>query len=352
MSALSPGHGPLADVFVTGIGSATKNGAPSIPFPTVSQITWRQRWDHWQARWGYRRGDHRVTPGLYALGDPDRNSPVLVTANYSLSFDAVRAALSGHSCYLLVLDTKGVNVWCAAGKGTFGTDELVERVFSTGLHQIVDHRDLILPQLGATGVSAQLVRRRSGFRVIFGPVRAADIPAFLPQRKATPGMRRVTFTLVERLVLIPVEIVNTMLPMIVAGLVLYLLAGPVAALGVVAAVLTGTALFPLLLPWLPFHDFSANGYLLGSLVALASAWGTWRSGVPGDWGLHLRVAGLLLGLPPVTAYLAMNFTGSTPITSPSWVRREMRRYIPIMAVSVALGAIAIVIAAIRAWIGG
>jgi len=115
MNALSPGHGPLADLFVTGIGPSAKNAPPPVPFSTDSQITWRQRWDHWQARWGYRRGDHRVPPGLYALGEPDHSSPVLVTANYTLSFDAVRAALAGHSCYLLVLDTKGVNVWCAAG---------------------------------------------------------------------------------------------------------------------------------------------------------------------------------------------------------------------------------------------
>jgi len=164
-------------------------------------------------------------------------------------------------------------------------------------------------------------------------------------------MRRVTFTLVERLVLIPVEIVNTMLPMIVAGLVLYLLAGPVAALGVVAAVLTGTALFPLLLPWMPFHDFSANGFLLGGIVALACVWGLWPGAMPLDWVLALRMVGLLLGLPPVTAYLAMNFTGATPITSPSWVRREMKRYIPLMAVSAILGMVGVLWSAIAGWLG-
>jgi len=352
MTSLSPNKIPLADVFVEGIGHIAADDPPPTPYPTTSQITWRQRLDHWQARWGYKRSLHRVTPGLYVLGRPNRSSPVLVTANYTLSFDAVRSALSERPSYVLVLDTKGVNVWCAAGKGTFGTDELVERIFATKLHQIVDHRELILPQLGATGIAAHLVKRRSGFRVIYVPVRAEDIPAFLSEGQATASMRRVTFDVRERLALIPVEITHTLLPMLGAALALWLLAGPYAALGVIAAVLAGTTLFPLLLPWLPFHDFSANGFLLGSLPALACAWGTWRSGAPGDWGLYLRVAGLLLGLPPVTAYLAMNFTGSTPITSPSWVRREMRRYIPIMAVSVGLGAIAIIVAAIHAWIGG
>ena len=83
--------------------------------------------DHLAARFRIRRGKHRVTPGLYALGSPTPESPVFVSANYTLSFDALRSSLAGVDGYILVLDTHGINVWCAAGKGTFGTDELVNR---------------------------------------------------------------------------------------------------------------------------------------------------------------------------------------------------------------------------------
>ena len=99
---------------------------------------------------------------------------------------AVRTALKGRNGYILVLDTRGVNVWCAAGKGTFGTEELVSRLESEGLERIVRHRTLIAPQLGATGVSAHRVKQRSGFRVIYGPVRAADLPSFLDSHPSTP----------------------------------------------------------------------------------------------------------------------------------------------------------------------
>ena len=92
---------------------------------TTSAITWANRWDHFLARWAINRGGHRVAPGLYALGNPTADSPVFVSANYTLSFDALREALAGMAGYILVLDTQGINVWCAAGKGTFGTDELV-----------------------------------------------------------------------------------------------------------------------------------------------------------------------------------------------------------------------------------
>ena len=100
---------------------------------TTSALTGADRWDHFLARWGVNRGGHRVEPGLYALGQPDAESPVFVTANYTLSFDALRAALAGRDAYLLVLDTQGINVWCAAGKGTFGTEELVYRIEETAV---------------------------------------------------------------------------------------------------------------------------------------------------------------------------------------------------------------------------
>ena len=332
----------------TGISNA---GPPPSLRRTSHIITWRDRLDHCLARWGYKRGQHRVAPGLYAMGQPRETSPVLVTANYTLSFDAVRSALADIDAYILVLDTRGINVWCAASKGTFGTDELVERIFASGLHRVVRHRKLILPQLGATGVSAHTVKQRTGFRVAYGPVRASDLPSFLQTGEVTPEMRRVTFDLSQRLVLIPVELVHALLPLLGAAVVLGLLAGPSAALGAVLAVLAGTVLVPLLLPWLPFHDFSANGYLLGILAALPATWATLETGTSGSWTTVARAIGLLIGLPAATAYMAMNFTGATPITSPSWVRREMSRYIPIMAVTVILGALLIIAAAIGTWIG-
>ena len=154
---------------------------------------------------------YKVDPGLYALGEPDDTAPVLVTANYKMSFDALRKDLPGRNAWILVLDTNGINVWCAAGKGTFGTSELVERIESSGLARVVSHRRVILPQLSAPGVAAHEVKKLSGFRVIYGPVRSSDLPAFIDAEfKATPEMRRKTFDTWERIVLIPVELVATL----------------------------------------------------------------------------------------------------------------------------------------------
>jgi len=78
---------------------------------------------------------YMVDAGLYALGQPNHSSPVFVTANYKMSFDRLRQAVPDRNAWILVLDTKGINVWCAAGKGTFGTEELVSRIKTSGLER-------------------------------------------------------------------------------------------------------------------------------------------------------------------------------------------------------------------------
>jgi hypothetical protein len=305
--------------------------APEI-YPTTSRLSASNRWDHFLVRVGWKRGAHRVQPGLYALGSPTPESPVFVTGNYTLSFDALRSALTGTDAYLLVLDTKGINVWCAAGKGTFGTDEIVNRVFVTGLKNVVSHRTLILPQLGAPGVAAHLVKKQTGFLVEYGPVRAEDLPEYLKTHQATPEMRRVEFPLRERMVLTPIELRAALLPMLGAAVLLYFAGGWVSSLAAVAAVLAGCVLFPLLLPWLPTHNFSTQGFFLGGLVALPFAasifalhpdWTWWRQVV--------QALEFLLAMPAVTAFIALNFTGSSTFTSRTGVRREMYAYIPVMA---------------------
>jgi hypothetical protein len=317
----------------------TQEAQPHV-HPTTSTITLANRWDHFLARWGVNRSGHRVERGLYALGNPIADSPVFVTANYTLSFDALRSALPGIAGYILVLNTYGINVWCAAGKGTFGTDELVRRVEATVLHEAVNHRLLILPQLGAPGVAAHEVKKRSGFNVEYGPVRAADLPEYLKTRRATPEMRQVRFTLRDRLVLIPVELVHVLWPMLIAAIALFLIVGPLATAGAVVAVLAGVVLFPILLPWLPTRQFSTKGFILGGAAALPFTLTAFLS-EPGT-ALWLRVGwalAYLLGLPPVTAFLALNFTGSTPFTSKSGVKREMFIYIPVMAWTFGIGTV-------------
>lgn len=315
----------------------------TITAQTTSEIKLANHWDHVLARFGVRRTQHRVNPGLYALGSPSQESEVFVTANYTLSFDALRAALTGRDAYILVLDTHGVNVWCAAGKGTFGTEELVAKVKAVELANIVKHRKLILPQLGATGVRAHMVKETADFEVEYGPVLAEDLPEYLRTHTATPEMRRVRFNLRDRLVLTPVELVNSFWQMVLIGGVFYLADGWFSLIWVLAGWLAATVLFMALLPWLPTREFSTKGFFLGALISLPFIF--YQLLLSGKSTLYnvMRVLPTGLIVTALIAYYSLNMTGSTPITSWTSVKREISRYIPVMAAMTCIGIILIVL---------
>jgi hypothetical protein len=323
---------------------------PAGPVPRVSRDSVRSdRLGAWRVRWGIGRDDYRVRPGLYALGTPDASAPVLVTANYKLTFDELRAALPGRDAWLLVADTRGINVWCAAGKGTFSAEEIARVVRASRLAEVVEHRRLILPQLSAPGVAAHRVKEACGFRAVFGPVRATDLPAFLDAGlKADAEMRRVTFTVRERAVLTPVELATAWdhhMLLVYAGIFAAsaidrdgvslsgaLRRGAPVVGAAWLALLAGGAAMPLALPWLPGRAFALKGAVAGGLLAGA---------ITAAFGRRLSPAAklaVLAGVPAVSSYAAMNFTGSSPITSPSGVELEMRRALPLQAAASALAA--------------
>ncbi len=334
-------------------------GFMNTPAGLVPQISTRlSRCDHLGTigvRLGFRRNDYKVAPGLYAVGHPDGQAPVLVTANYKLSFDHLRYELGGVDCWLLVLDTRGINVWCAAGKGTFGTDEIIRQVQRTRLAQIVEHRKIILPQLGAPGVAAQMVKRGCGFEVVWGPVRARDVQLFLAAgQKADDTMRRVTFSLVERLVLVPVEITmlgKSLLWTILAIFVLSGLGGQIfslsaalergalATMACLVGIATGCVVVPILLPLIPGRAFALKGAIVGLAAGLCTV-------VALSFSAQISLMpalALILFATAVSSYLAMNFTGTTPFTSPSGVEKEMRRAIPLQ--------LAMTLLAVGLWVG-
>jgi hypothetical protein len=319
-------------------------GSVNVKGRTVSVVSTRlSRKDAWggvKVRWNIGRDRYAVLPGLYAAGAPTEDSPVLVSANYKLSFDTLRKSLQGIDAWILVLDTKGINVWCAAGKGTFGTRELEQRIMKVKLEEVVSHRTLILPQLGAPGVSAPEVKDATGWTVKYGPVRAEDIPAYLEadQRK-NEAMREVRFRLPDRMAVAPMELMQAW-PVLLAILAASVLSGlPFSAgygarffsflIPLVGGVLIAVFGFPALLPYLPFKAFALKGAVLGLAWGVASAAATGASAASG--------AGLVLLICPITAYIAMNFTGSSTFTSQPGAALEVRRGIIPMSASLVLG---------------
>ena len=323
------------------------------PVPQVSgRLTRRDLFGRWAMRWGFGRDRYRVTPGLYAIGNPSADSPVLVSANYKLSFDLLRRETATLDAWILVIDTKGINVWCAAGKGTFGTEEIIARVKATDLDKVVSHRQLIVPQLGAPGIAAHEVKKGCGFSVVYGPVRAEDLPAFLAAgNTATPQMRRVTFSTWERFILTPVEVTILWKKILWALLALFLLGGigpdifslgaawhrglAAAAVGL-SGVIAGAVITPVLLPWIPGRTFALKGATTGGAIGLLGL-----IVMAGKLGFGNSLAGLLT-LPAVSSFIAMNFTGSSTFTSPTGVEKEMRQAIPMQLAALLVAAVAFI----------
>jgi len=306
-----------------------------------TKLTFQDTIGAWKARWGIGRMDYTVEPGLYGVGNPGNESPVLVSANYKLTFDVLRKNLVGLDCWLLILDTKGINVWCAAGKGTFGTDELIHRIETSELSKYVSHKKLVLPQLGATGVSAHEIKNRSGYDVNYGPVRAEDIKTYIEAGyKATKEMRTVQFTMWDRLVLTPMELVPALkVTLPVMGVMLLankVIARPFSKQDFAAyagSTLAGAVLTPTLLPYIPGKAFALKGWLAGMACTAGIL------GLTGGFkkGNRLLSAGHLLLFPVISSYLAMNFTGASTYTSPSGVNKEMKKALPWIVGAAALG---------------
>lgn len=298
-------------------------------------------WGSTMVRFGIQRMAYHFPAGLYFIGDealanPQSKTPVLVTCNYKLTLDALRSQLKGKAYWLLVLDTKGVNVWCAAGKGTFGTEELIFQLVKRQVSKITGARAVILPQLGASRMTPHIVKNLTKLNVVYGPIRAEDVDAFIAQGfKASEAQRTVTFNWRERLVLTPVEFMMSfkylglvylmmLLYNVVALTKVFSLTAPIyQTLPFLLALFTGAVLFPLTLPIMPFKAFSLKSLTLSLPLTLLIWMG--RSVFYLEGSL-LGFVGFSLAWIWAIAFIALNFTGSTTFTSLSGVAYEVEQF--------------------------
>ncbi len=315
--------------------------------PTVSTVlSRRDKWEHFKARISSFRNRFMVIPGLYAVGTPDSESEVFISANYQMSFNYLRQALNGTNSLILVLDTKGINVWCAAGKGTFGTAEIIKRIRSHNLPNIVRHRRIIAPQLGAPGISCSEVKNYTGFRIYYGPVRAEDIPKFIAQNlKADDEMRRIKFTFFDRLILTPMEINPALKKYPYLAIIFFILFGLTPEgiifkkafydglpfyIGGLSAIFTGAFLTPLLLPFIPGRAFAVKGTLVGLAVFIP------LTQFPAilQFNGQLEKSAFIIFFTSLSSFLATQFTGSTVYTHLSGVKKELKIALPIYIIGV------------------
>lgn len=259
--------------------------------------------------------------GLTKIGNPDRQSPVFLTCNYHLTVARVKKALKRIDCYLLVANSRGVNVWCAATGGLLKNHQVISVLKTSGIEELVDHRNVILPQLAATGIETMMIQKKAGWKVIWGPVYAKDISLFIENRvMRTPEMREVEFPLAQRIEMaiawaFPISIILALIMIAFWPEAIFLFIFLVWGLSFLIFVS-----FPLYDQWLTsegkrigfiLFDFGRGGFQLilwGVLILGLIAY----SIIAGDfnWGFIIRWSAITF---IIVLLLSIDLMGSTPI---------------------------------------
>ncbi len=139
-------------------------------------------------------------PDLIKVGNPNKESPVFLTCNFSITVKRVLKALNGLDCYLLIAPSKGINVWCGACGDDFNTDSIISIIKTSGINELVNHRKLILPQLSAPGIDPLIIKKELGWDLKFGPIYAKDIQNYVKNDfNKTEKMREIKFTISKRI---------------------------------------------------------------------------------------------------------------------------------------------------------
>ena len=124
-----------------------------------------------------------VTEGIYEIGNPDENSPVMVTTNFALTYFIVSGEIEGCKvpCWLLIKDAEGLSVMTAWAAGKFSGDDVGVFVKKCGIMDKVKHKKLIIPGYAAA-IAGDVEEELPGWTITVGPREAAHIPAFLKAR--------------------------------------------------------------------------------------------------------------------------------------------------------------------------
>jgi 2-polyprenyl-3-methyl-5-hydroxy-6-metoxy-1,4-benzoquinol methylase len=280
----------------------------------------------------------KVRTGLYAVGHPDADSPVLVTGNFDLTVRRLVQAIDGKvNVWLLVADSAGINVWCAAGGGYFTAEKVIAAVKSSHLSEVVNHHALILPQLCANGVDGWRIRRETGWGVHWGPVRAADVPTYLAGKRKKPDeMRWVKFPLKDRLEMVTVTMgfygLLILLPVLIFWRPMFW--------PITFSLLGLSYFYAVVHPWLPGRDGLHKSIPLAIIsVAGLFAYSALLNPLPAQQLFHWMV-----GLTGLSVFSAAELQGMSPL-----MRGEQANWGWEAVIGLALGAIYLLVPLAIGW---
>ncbi len=171
-----------------------RNYLPEAKHPADDYSVFKSVWDY-LGRWF----PNPVEPGIRIIGNPGRNSPVILTSNFHLTVRRVERSLKGENLFLLVAPANGINVWCAAEGGDLNTHSVITVIKTSRINELVDHDKIILPQFSASGIDLIHLQKETGRKGLFGPAYSKNIPRFLKDKSTIFQYNKAEFSLPFRL---------------------------------------------------------------------------------------------------------------------------------------------------------
>jgi len=269
-----------------------------------------------------------IEPGIYISGKPSKESPIIVTANYEFTYIKVMRNLKGRDAWVLCVDSRGINVWCAARGNDFGNKQLIDAVESTGIQNYSSSKTIILPQLAAGGVAIPQLPKTFPYKIKYGPIWSKDLPKYLEDqpKKKPDSMKIAKFSIFHRfragITHITFLFRKIFIYPILGLIILFLALGwfdKLVWLGEIVAliVLINVVIFVLFPLSFFTRKFVYKGIFFGIINILLLGFLIWL--------IHDSIIYTLLNLPFIfwtTFFSTMSFSGYTMATNPREIQLE------------------------------
>ena len=123
----------------------------------------------------------QVEPKVYAVGEPDENSPLMFTTNFSLTYYTVESDVEASRVpsYILVVDTEGTSVLTAYSGDKLNEKTVADAMAKHHVEELVKHRKLIIP--GYVAVMSGKLEEVTNWEIMVGPRESSMIPKYLQE---------------------------------------------------------------------------------------------------------------------------------------------------------------------------
>lgn len=263
-----------------------------------------------------------VGPGYYYTGQRDENAPLIVTCNNFLTVFLLLRRVGRRNIRLLVVDTNGINVWCSAAEGRFSASEIISKARHVGLLSEGGKTEMVLPKLCLCGVRLSALRK-AGIKPVIGPMYAKDLPQYIDERNFRDRVNdHIAFGIQSR----SFTAVPTSFQFFYWFTGIYILTFWALDSAIVWSAAALAFMYPLLFPYLPGKRFAVKGMSLGILACIPVIYYLLQS-----FDIQAIIYWTLF-INATSIFIALSFTGNSPVSNYDNVRRETARFLPVVVI--------------------